>query len=74
MPWTTIAKIAFSVLISAIGKIPPEKWAALGTMLTDYLQKLSDNLPAGHPAFAIFGAYKAPASKTPGPKYDPWAN
>jgi hypothetical protein len=61
--WTTVAKIALSILITAIGKIPADQWAKLGTMLTDFLQKLANNLPAGHPAFSIFNAYRAPLSK-----------
>lgn len=76
MPWMTLAKLAFSLLITAIGKIPPEKWSQLGTMLIEFLQKLSDNLPAGHPAFAMFDAYKAPHAKMamPKPDSDPWAS
>jgi hypothetical protein len=75
MPWTTIAKVAFSILITAIGKIPPEQWAKLGTLLTNFLQNLSNNLPAGHPAFSIFNAYKAPLSKLPPVKKpDLWEN
>lgn len=76
MPWMTIAKLAFSLLITAIGKIPPEKWSQLGTMLIDFLQKLSDKLPAGHPAYAIFQSYRAPASMIAPPKPDDetWAN
>lgn len=76
MPWMTIAKLAFSLLITAIGKIPPEKWSQLGTMLIDFLQSLADRLPAGHPAFAIFQSYRAPASMiaTPKPDDETWAN
>jgi len=71
--WMVLARAAFSILITAIGKIPADQWAKLGGMLTAFLQSLADRLPAGHPAFAIFNSYHAPAGMIAPPKHeDPW--
>lgn len=74
--WMVLARAAFSMLITAIGKIPADQWAKLGGMLAAFLQSLADRLPAGHPAFAIFQSYRAPASMiaTPKPDDETWAN
>ena len=61
--WMVLARAAFNALIMAIGKIPPERWAALGTMLVDFLEKVQNRLPAGHPAITVLNSYRAPASK-----------
>jgi hypothetical protein len=68
--WTTVAKIAFSVLITAIQKIPASEWAKLGAIIVDWLQKLQNQLPAGHPIFSVLNAYRAPASKMTRPNVD----
>lgn len=61
--WITIAKFAFSVLITAVGKISPEEWAKLGTIIQSWLQAIEDKLPAGHPMIIMTSAFRAPRSK-----------
>lgn len=76
MPWMTIAKIALSLLITAVGKIPADKWNALGGLVINFLQKMQNNLPAGHPLITTLNAYKAPYSLLahPKPDDDTWRN
>ncbi|APW60469.1 hypothetical protein [Paludisphaera borealis] len=61
--WTTIARLAFAVLVAAVQKIPPEQWQTLGAIVVAWLQTIQDKLPAGHPMIAVVSAYKAPRSK-----------
>lgn len=68
--WMVLARAGFSLLITAISKVPPEQWAKLGTLLANFLQSLADRLPAGHPAYAIFQSYKAPVGMVVPPKYE----
>lgn len=61
--WMTILRLALSVVITAVAKIPPDRWAQLGTVAVAWLQKLEDALPAGNPLVAAINAYRAPRSK-----------
>jgi hypothetical protein len=61
--WLTIAKLAFSMLITAVGKIPPENWAKLGDVVIKFLQSMEDRLPAGNPLTVSFNAYRASKSR-----------
>lgn len=70
MPWMTIARITLSILITAVGKIPAEKWSALGGLVINFLKKMQDNLPAGHPLITTLNAYKAPYSLLAHPNLD----
>jgi hypothetical protein len=73
--WTTVAKVAFSVLITAIQKIPASEWAKLGVIIVSWLQAVQDKLPAGHPWITSMHAYRAPLSKLAPPKTgDPWGS
>jgi hypothetical protein len=63
MPWMTIAKFAFSILITAVGKIPPDDWAKLGTLVVNFLQDMEDRLPAGNPLTVSLNAYRASKSR-----------
>jgi hypothetical protein len=57
--WTLIAKIAFSTLITAVQKIPPDQWAKLGQIIVAWIQKLQDKLPPGHPMLVKLDAFRA---------------
>lgn len=61
--WLALLKFALNLALTAIGQIKPEQWAAIGTVITSWIQALQNKLPAGHPAIKLFSAYKAPAHK-----------
>jgi len=63
MPWMTVAKIAFSLLITAIGKIPASDWAKLGDVIVGFLQSMEDRLPPGNPLTVSLSAYRASKSR-----------
>lgn len=61
--WTTILKAALNVAAMAISQIPAEKWAMLGTIITNWINALVAKLPAGHPFTVVASSYRAPRSK-----------
>lgn len=57
--WISLLKFALTVAVTAVGQVKPDQWAKVGTVITAWLQSLQGKLPAGHPAFGAFSAYRA---------------